>query len=31
VILNEARIQQTHIRSIQNHNFIEKLSYYTLV
>jgi hypothetical protein len=25
MILDEARMQQTHIRSIQNHNFIENL------
>jgi hypothetical protein len=24
VTLSEARMQQTHIRSIQNHNFIKK-------
>jgi hypothetical protein len=30
VILDEARMQETHIRSIQNQNFIKK-SYYTLV
>jgi hypothetical protein len=31
VILDKARMQQTHIRSIENNNFIENWSYYTLV